>query len=171
MVSLKTSGQSRIWTYNQTGHRWRLTLTSSCHQAAEARRWSLISLLLDSTRPPLRRSCRSCRSCASQHPPRPLLWLFLCWSSWRRSSCSSRTPPNWTSASRASAGLWWWASGLKHFCWMEVHLIFLAMYFQDFLRCVTASIIYFIVSIVAVSRYMDGSSKAAGVHLSSQFVF
>lgn len=38
---------------------------------------------------------------------------------------------------------------------------------QDFLRCVTASIIYFIVSIMAVSRYVDGSSKAAGVDLSS----
>uniref|UniRef100_A0A674MDT2 CKLF-like MARVEL transmembrane domain containing 3 n=1 Tax=Takifugu rubripes TaxID=31033 RepID=A0A674MDT2_TAKRU len=37
------------------------------------------------------------------------------------------------------------------FCW------------NDFLRCVTASIIYFIVSIMAVSRYVDGSSKAAGI--------
>ncbi|TNM91000.1 CKLF-like MARVEL transmembrane domain-containing protein 3 [Takifugu rubripes] len=34
---------------------------------------------------------------------------------------------------------------------------------MDFLRCVTASIIYFIVSIMAVSRYVDGSSKAAGI--------
>ncbi|CAF99714.1 unnamed protein product, partial [Tetraodon nigroviridis] len=34
---------------------------------------------------------------------------------------------------------------------------------MDFMRCVTASIIYFIVSIVAVSRYWDGSSKAAGI--------
>lgn len=55
--------------------------------------------------------------------------------------------------------------------WMNVHLNFVPMYFQDFLRCVTASIIYFIVSIVAVSRYVDGSSKAAGVNLSSQLVF
>lgn len=34
---------------------------------------------------------------------------------------------------------------------------------MDFLRCVTASIIYFIVSIIAISHYRDGSSKAAGV--------
>lgn len=34
---------------------------------------------------------------------------------------------------------------------------------MDFLRCVTASIIYFIVSIIAISNYRDGSSKAAGV--------
>ncbi|KAM8876627.1 CKLF-like MARVEL transmembrane domain-containing protein 3 [Synchiropus picturatus] len=34
---------------------------------------------------------------------------------------------------------------------------------MDFLRCVTASIIYFIVSIIAVSKYVDGASKAAGV--------
>nr|XP_015808216.2 CKLF-like MARVEL transmembrane domain-containing protein 3 [Nothobranchius furzeri] len=33
----------------------------------------------------------------------------------------------------------------------------------DFIRCVTASIIYFIISIMAVSKYGDGSSKAAGV--------
>lgn len=36
---------------------------------------------------------------------------------------------------------------------------------QDFLRCVTASIIYFIISIISVSKHMDGSSKAAGVKL------
>uniref|UniRef100_A0A3B4AK03 MARVEL domain-containing protein n=1 Tax=Periophthalmus magnuspinnatus TaxID=409849 RepID=A0A3B4AK03_9GOBI len=34
---------------------------------------------------------------------------------------------------------------------------------MDFLRCVTASIIYFIVSIMAISNYRGGSSKAAGV--------
>lgn len=34
---------------------------------------------------------------------------------------------------------------------------------MDFMRCVTASIIFFIVSIMAVSKYMDGSSKAAGI--------
>lgn len=34
---------------------------------------------------------------------------------------------------------------------------------MDFLRCVTASIIYFIVSIIAISHYRDVSSKAAGV--------
>ncbi|XP_072321396.1 CKLF-like MARVEL transmembrane domain-containing protein 3 [Eucyclogobius newberryi] len=34
---------------------------------------------------------------------------------------------------------------------------------MDFLRCVTASIIYFIVSIIAVFSYRDGSSKAAGI--------
>ncbi|CAL1603735.1 unnamed protein product [Knipowitschia caucasica] len=34
---------------------------------------------------------------------------------------------------------------------------------MDFLRCVTASIIYFIVSIIAVFNYRDGSSKAAGI--------
>ncbi|KAF0043099.1 hypothetical protein F2P81_004436 [Scophthalmus maximus] len=34
---------------------------------------------------------------------------------------------------------------------------------MDFMRCVTASVIFFIVSIIAVSRYVDGSSKAAGV--------
>lgn len=55
--------------------------------------------------------------------------------------------------------------------WMNVHLNFVSMYFQDFMRCVTASIIYFIVSIMAVSRYVDDSSKAAGVNLSSTIVF
>lgn len=45
------------------------------------------------------------------------------------------------------------------------------MCFQDFMRCVTASIIYFIVSIMAVSRYVDGSSKAAGVNSSSRLPF
>ncbi|KAG7468556.1 hypothetical protein MATL_G00144230 [Megalops atlanticus] len=34
---------------------------------------------------------------------------------------------------------------------------------MDFLRCVSASIIYFIISIMAVSKYTDGASKAAGV--------
>ncbi|KAM9765155.1 CKLF-like MARVEL transmembrane domain-containing protein 3 [Menidia menidia] len=34
---------------------------------------------------------------------------------------------------------------------------------MDFMRCVTASIIYFIISIMAVSKYPDGSSKAAGI--------
>ncbi|NXJ61369.1 CKLF3 protein, partial [Rostratula benghalensis] len=34
---------------------------------------------------------------------------------------------------------------------------------SDFLRCVTAAIIYFAISIAAVSRYSDGASKAGGV--------
>ncbi|XP_076011406.1 CKLF-like MARVEL transmembrane domain-containing protein 3 [Genypterus blacodes] len=34
---------------------------------------------------------------------------------------------------------------------------------MDFLRCVSASIIFFIISIIAVSKYLDGSSKAAAV--------
>ncbi|XP_056134594.1 CKLF-like MARVEL transmembrane domain-containing protein 3 [Lampris incognitus] len=34
---------------------------------------------------------------------------------------------------------------------------------MDFLRCVSASIIFFIISILAVSKYVDGASKAAGV--------
>ncbi|KAL6461320.1 hypothetical protein MHYP_G00294640 [Metynnis hypsauchen] len=34
---------------------------------------------------------------------------------------------------------------------------------MDFLRCVSASIVFFIISIMAVSKYPDGSSKAAGV--------
>ncbi|KAI7814863.1 CKLF-like MARVEL transmembrane domain-containing protein 3 [Triplophysa rosa] len=34
---------------------------------------------------------------------------------------------------------------------------------MDFLRCVSASIIFFIISIIAVSKYPDGASKAAGV--------
>ncbi|XP_062327838.1 CKLF-like MARVEL transmembrane domain-containing protein 3 [Osmerus eperlanus] len=33
----------------------------------------------------------------------------------------------------------------------------------DFLRCVSASIIFFIISIISVSKYTDGASKAAGV--------
>uniref|UniRef100_A0A3Q2WBL1 CKLF-like MARVEL transmembrane domain containing 3 n=1 Tax=Haplochromis burtoni TaxID=8153 RepID=A0A3Q2WBL1_HAPBU len=41
----------------------------------------------------------------------------------------------------------------KGFCWP----------LTDFIRCVTASIIFFIISIMAVSRYSDGSSKAAGI--------
>lgn len=34
---------------------------------------------------------------------------------------------------------------------------------SDFLRCVTAAVIYFAISIAAVSKYSDGASKAAGV--------
>uniref|UniRef100_A0AC11E265 Uncharacterized protein n=1 Tax=Ovis aries TaxID=9940 RepID=A0AC11E265_SHEEP len=34
---------------------------------------------------------------------------------------------------------------------------------QDFLRCVTAALIYFAISITAVAKYPDGASKAAGV--------
>ncbi|XP_020845105.1 CKLF-like MARVEL transmembrane domain-containing protein 3 isoform X2 [Phascolarctos cinereus] len=34
---------------------------------------------------------------------------------------------------------------------------------SDFLRCVTAAIIYFAISITAVSKYSDGAAKAAGV--------
>lgn len=34
---------------------------------------------------------------------------------------------------------------------------------MDFLRCVTASIIYFIISIIAVSSYRGGAAQAAGV--------
>ncbi|XP_030575300.1 CKLF-like MARVEL transmembrane domain-containing protein 3 [Archocentrus centrarchus] len=41
----------------------------------------------------------------------------------------------------------------KGFCWP----------LMDFIRCVTASIIFFIISIMAVSKYADGSSKAAGI--------
>ncbi|KAK2085214.1 hypothetical protein P7K49_036514 [Saguinus oedipus] len=33
----------------------------------------------------------------------------------------------------------------------------------DFLRCVTAALIYFAISITAVAKYSDGASKAAGV--------
>lgn len=51
--------------------------------------------------------------------------------------------------------------------WMNAHLNVVSVHFQDFMRCVTASIIYFIVSIMAVSRYYDSSSKAAGVNPSS----
>lgn len=117
-----------------------------------------------------RRSCRLCRSSASRRPPPPLLWRSLCWNSWGRSSCSSRTPPNSTSGSRASSGLLWWGELCvgKHFKGERAKL-YSHVLSQDFLRCVTASIIYFIVSIMAVSRYVDGSSKAAGVNLSSWF--
>ncbi|XP_075393419.1 CKLF-like MARVEL transmembrane domain-containing protein 3 isoform X2 [Tenrec ecaudatus] len=34
---------------------------------------------------------------------------------------------------------------------------------MDFLRCVTAALIYFTISITAVTKYSDGASKAAGV--------
>ncbi|CAL8350790.1 unnamed protein product [Merluccius merluccius] len=34
---------------------------------------------------------------------------------------------------------------------------------MDFLRCVSASIIFFVISIISVSKYSDGASKAAGV--------
>ncbi|KAM9061855.1 CKLF-like MARVEL transmembrane domain-containing protein 3 [Sarcophilus harrisii] len=34
---------------------------------------------------------------------------------------------------------------------------------SDFLRCVTAAIIYFAISITAISKYSDGAAKAAGV--------
>ncbi|KAM5133030.1 CKLF-like MARVEL transmembrane domain-containing protein 3 [Ictidomys tridecemlineatus] len=34
---------------------------------------------------------------------------------------------------------------------------------MDFLRCVTAALIYFVISITAVAKYSDGAYKAAGV--------
>ncbi|XP_069509242.1 CKLF-like MARVEL transmembrane domain-containing protein 3 isoform X3 [Ambystoma mexicanum] len=34
---------------------------------------------------------------------------------------------------------------------------------SDFIRCVTAAIIYFSISIAAVAKYYDGASKAAGM--------
>ncbi|XP_036391756.1 CKLF-like MARVEL transmembrane domain-containing protein 3 [Megalops cyprinoides] len=34
---------------------------------------------------------------------------------------------------------------------------------MDFLRCLTASIIFFVISIISMSRYGDGASKAGGV--------
>ncbi|XP_034418662.1 CKLF-like MARVEL transmembrane domain-containing protein 3 [Cyclopterus lumpus] len=34
---------------------------------------------------------------------------------------------------------------------------------MDFMRCVSASIIFFIISIISVSKYVDSSSKAAGI--------
>ncbi|KAG7258796.1 hypothetical protein CRUP_001180, partial [Coryphaenoides rupestris] len=34
---------------------------------------------------------------------------------------------------------------------------------MDFLRCASASIIFFVISIISVSKYSDGASKAAGV--------
>ncbi|XP_064414265.1 CKLF-like MARVEL transmembrane domain-containing protein 3 isoform X1 [Latimeria chalumnae] len=33
----------------------------------------------------------------------------------------------------------------------------------DFLRCVSAAIIYFVISIIAISQRSDGAAKAAGV--------
>ncbi|XP_069509232.1 CKLF-like MARVEL transmembrane domain-containing protein 3 isoform X2 [Ambystoma mexicanum] len=36
---------------------------------------------------------------------------------------------------------------------------------SDFIRCVTAAIIYFSISIAAVAKYYDGASKAAGKYL------
>ncbi|XP_016102294.1 CKLF-like MARVEL transmembrane domain-containing protein 3 isoform X1 [Sinocyclocheilus grahami] len=36
-------------------------------------------------------------------------------------------------------------------------------FIKDFLRCVSASIILFIISMISVSKYLDGASKAAGV--------
>ncbi len=46
-------------------------------------------------------------------------------------------------------------------------------FIKDFLRCVSASIIFFIISIMSVSKYVDGASKAAGVgsHQFSQILF
>uniref|UniRef100_A0A8C8I200 CKLF-like MARVEL transmembrane domain containing 3 n=2 Tax=Oncorhynchus TaxID=8016 RepID=A0A8C8I200_ONCTS len=38
---------------------------------------------------------------------------------------------------------------------------------MDFLRCVSASIIFFIISIISVSKFTDGASKAAGIFTSS----
>lgn len=43
--------------------------------------------------------------------------------------------------------------------------LWISFLLKDFMRCVTASIIFFIISIIAVSKYVDGSSKAAGVKL------
>ncbi|TNN80492.1 CKLF-like MARVEL transmembrane domain-containing protein 3 [Liparis tanakae] len=34
---------------------------------------------------------------------------------------------------------------------------------MDFMRCVSASIIFFIISIISVSKYVDSASKAAGI--------
>lgn len=64
-----------------------------------------------------RRSCRLCPSSASRPPTPPPLWRSRCWNSWGRSSCSSRTPPDSTSGSRASCGRLWWGGFCvgKHF--------------------------------------------------------
>lgn len=114
-----------------------------------------------------------CHLCVSRHPRQQLLWQFPCWSSWLLSSCCSLTPPNSMRGSKASSGLLWWGAIFKNkngenfllflcFIWTMVFLSFLS---KDFLRCVTASITFFIISIIAVSKYVDGSSKAAGVKL------
>ncbi|XP_023379237.1 CKLF-like MARVEL transmembrane domain-containing protein 3 isoform X3 [Pteropus vampyrus] len=39
---------------------------------------------------------------------------------------------------------------------------------SDFLRCVTAALIYFAISITAVAKYSDGASKAAGKRILTQ---
>ncbi|XP_023379236.1 CKLF-like MARVEL transmembrane domain-containing protein 3 isoform X1 [Pteropus vampyrus] len=39
---------------------------------------------------------------------------------------------------------------------------------MDFLRCVTAALIYFAISITAVAKYSDGASKAAGKRILTQ---
>ncbi|VFV29163.1 cklf-like marvel transmembrane [Lynx pardinus] len=48
---------------------------------------------------------------------------------------------------------------------LDIHhlLICLDWSLLDFLRCVTAALIYFAISITAVAKYSDGASKAAGV--------
>lgn len=112
------------------------------------------------------RFCPLCPSCVSRRLQRQLLWRFPCWSSWLLSSYSAPTPPNSTRGLKGSSGLWWWdhfiCPTLDAFLWMTALLSCLP---QDFMRCVTASIIFFIVSIIAVSKYVDGSSKAAGVRM------
>lgn len=49
-------------------------------------------------------------------------------------------------------------------------MLFLSFLSKDFMRCVSASIILFIISIIAVSKYVDGSSKAAGVKLALNYL-
>ncbi|XP_055476920.1 CKLF-like MARVEL transmembrane domain-containing protein 3 isoform X1 [Psammomys obesus] len=50
-------------------------------------------------------------------------------------------------------------------CWpmMEARGVDTPLSPQDFLRCVTAALIYFVISITAVAKYSDGAYKAAGV--------
>lgn len=147
------------------------------------------------------RFCPLCHSCVSRQPPRQPSWQFPCWSSWLLSSCCLLTPPNSMRGLKASSGLLWWdqifklkkkkkqntvvhinmlkklSSSAKKKKTVKYSLTFplLMVFFflsKDFLRCVTASIIFFIISIIAVSRYLDGSSKAAGVKLTpSWFIY
>lgn len=114
----------------------------------------------------------SYRFCVLRPLRQQRLWPSPCWSSWALSSCCLLTLQNSTRGLKATAGHLWWASphcaklSLKeHKHGLSFKLsVFLS---KDFVRCVTASIIYFIISIMAVSKYDDGSSKAAGVTLST----
>lgn len=62
-------------------------------------------------------------------------------------------------------GCWGWLCWLSMLCSIsrDQNRVDMPLSPQDFLRCVTAALIYFVISITAVAKYSEGAYKAAGV--------